>query len=112
MDENEREVIAVEDVSLMPGVNAFEWSEWAGRLTPQATIWIGKLDNPAFGRHRDPTPKREFCPHQMTLPVGYEYPDHLAATIVQRHGPSGPNKVSNSSGGSNSSSRPVIVPLT
>ncbi|RSH93087.1 hypothetical protein EHS25_007440 [Saitozyma podzolica] len=54
MDENEREVIAVED----------------------ATIWIGKLDNPAF--------------------VGYEYPDHLAATIVQRHGPSGPNKLAES----------------
>lgn len=55
MDENEREVIAVEDVSLASGVNVFGW---AGRLTPQATIWIGKLDNPAFGMHRDPIPKR------------------------------------------------------
>jgi len=41
-------------------------------VVPSATIWIGRLDNPAF--------------------VGYEPIHKLSKTIYESHGPSGPNK--------------------
>jgi len=57
-------------------------------VVKSADIWIGTLDNPAFGGSAD----SEARAVAETL-VGYEPLPVLARTIHEREGPSGPNKV-------------------
>ena len=52
-------------------------------------IWIGKLDNPAFGT----SSLGSVSNGQTDGVVGYEPTNLLAQTIFEREGPSGPNKV-------------------
>ena len=61
-------------------------------VVQDCSVWIGALDNEAFGGSR--TPRKSKGVELADPPVGHEELNVLAKRIYDCHGPSRPNRVS------------------